>query len=504
MAAVEERRESWLRLAAIGAIVLSLVISAAFGFLHRTLGGPGDQLLYYTQAGHLTPFVDHYYGPGYFVVLRLLKGASGLEWFAAGKLLSWLSAAGFLLCSYRLLIRVLPGPYCYAAVILVALNPTVITMSYSSLTVMFGALTVTAAVVLLLEAEKRSNFALASGFVFALASLSRFQANGFFLGALAGTLIWGGLSFRRRLVQAGKLLIAFLLPMVAWYGYLKVSQGGAPANHNFVHLTLALGRFREFSEVEDLIRTYGSMTGVLQTPGAIPAILRMLAAETLKFPFRNGVELLFLAAAWLVPAACLVVAQPKLWRPWLLALAAGFVATNLSSRGWVYYYLPVMPGLAYLVCLAASQFDQAAPAAARRIQWIAILGVLFVATPIRARAMFRELEWPEWRTAREYLRRTTGPLDLVTSTAGSLPYGLDTRFIDQDQIYRVKRLDQFVERLRGAGVTTVVVTDRHSLDEHPELEPLLRDDPSGIPAGLHRDTLLLQPRRLAILRVTAP
>ena len=110
MAAVEERRESWLRLAAIGAIILSLATSAVLAFLHRTLGGPGDQLLYYAQSAQLTPFVDHYYGPGYFVVLRLLKGASGLEWFAAGKLLSWLSAAGFLLISYRLLIRVLPGP----------------------------------------------------------------------------------------------------------------------------------------------------------------------------------------------------------------------------------------------------------------------------------------------------------------------------------------------------------------------------------------------------------
>src|SRR5262249_42864746 len=159
----------------------------------------------------------------------------------------------------------------------------------------------------------------------------------------------------------------------------------------------------DFSEEDSLVRAYGSFSGVLATPGAIPAIAKAAVVETLKFPFRSGADLLLLASAWLVPGACILISQPKQWYPWLVALLAGFPLTTLGARGWQWYYLPVMPLLAWLVCLAGATFDAALTQTGRRVQWLVIIGVLLAAAPFRTRAMFNDWDWPELGAARRIL-----------------------------------------------------------------------------------------------------
>ncbi len=78
-----------------------------FGVLYRNLGGPGDQLFYFTQAEHFIPFTDDYYGPAYFFALRSVRTLLAVDWFSAGKVLAFVGFACFLLLCGALFGRVL-------------------------------------------------------------------------------------------------------------------------------------------------------------------------------------------------------------------------------------------------------------------------------------------------------------------------------------------------------------------------------------------------------------
>ena len=71
-------------------------------------------------------------------------------------------------------------------------------------------------------------------------------------------------------------------------------------------------------------------------------------------------------------------------------------------------------------------------------------------------------------------------------------------------VYTEKRFDQLVPVLQRAGVTKLVETERHSLDEHPELAPRYATIPSESPLGCTVTHCGSRPRRLAILTVTKP
>uniref|UniRef100_UPI00397DA025 hypothetical protein n=1 Tax=Salmonella sp. SAL4438 TaxID=3159893 RepID=UPI00397DA025 len=91
----------------------------------------------------------------------------------------------FILLCHLLFRRLLSAPWHWLALALVAANPTFISHSYSSLTFTFGAMWVVTGIVLTVYAEgKIRGVWLLSGFAFGAAFLSRFQALGFFLGAL--------------------------------------------------------------------------------------------------------------------------------------------------------------------------------------------------------------------------------------------------------------------------------------------------------------------------------
>jgi hypothetical protein len=51
----------------IASVLLSLGIGFVLLLRHETLSGPGDQLRFYSQAAHLFPYEDRYYGPSYYV-----------------------------------------------------------------------------------------------------------------------------------------------------------------------------------------------------------------------------------------------------------------------------------------------------------------------------------------------------------------------------------------------------------------------------------------------------
>src|SRR5260221_10492495 len=129
-------------------VFLSLATGLVLAVEHAHLGGPGDQLAYYAQAAELIPFTHHYYGPGYFLALRIVHDLLRVEWFAAGKILSWLSTCVLLFLCHVLFKRVLEAPMNWLALGLIAANPTLVNCSYSSLTFAYGAVWVVAGFVL--------------------------------------------------------------------------------------------------------------------------------------------------------------------------------------------------------------------------------------------------------------------------------------------------------------------------------------------------------------------
>jgi hypothetical protein len=488
-------------------VILSLSTSLCLLFLHRVLSGPGDQLNYYHQAERLIPFTDHFYGPGYFVAIRLVHDLTGADWFVAGKILSWLSACLFLLCTGTLARKLLGRDPGMLVLALVALNPTFIEQSYYGSTIMFGSALILAAITATTLAETARPLAwFPCGLLFGIACLTRFQNNSLFLGSILGTLIMPRIDVTGRITRAACLAAGGFLPIIGWIIFLRHVQESPPENHNFVHLTIALGDFDSFLKVPTIIEKYGSMRGVLMSHWTAPIrIVAFAVKEALKFPFVTGFHLLFLAAGWLLPGLVAVIRRRHLHGPWLGAFLLGLLLTGIGSQGWLHYYTVFVPLAALLIAVAVV----AAERTPRRLfrwgalptSWCLILASTVVWSPVMIKDSFLRGNWTEWGLARKFLEQHKVPGMLVSSTASSLSYGATFPFVDQDQIMQPEDQGHLVDMLRRHNVTHFVVTERHSLYEYPDLKNLLRDSTEDVPHGLDRVLLLKGPKRLAIYQV---
>ena len=180
-AVFSEQHSRFLQAIGVLLVVLSLTASLILLTRHTHLRGGGDQVFHYAQAAQLLPFTEHFYGPGYFVALRVVHDLSGVEWFTAGRMLSWFSACVFISLCHLLFRRLLDVPLNWLALSLVAANTTFISESYTSDTIVYGAVWVLAAIVLTVYFSHTSYKAwLLGGLLFGVAFLSRFQALGFF------------------------------------------------------------------------------------------------------------------------------------------------------------------------------------------------------------------------------------------------------------------------------------------------------------------------------------
>jgi 4-amino-4-deoxy-L-arabinose transferase-like glycosyltransferase len=499
---LRERHSPLLRASAVLLVVVSLTASLILLTKHTHLGGPGDQLSYYTQAAQLLPFTDHFYGPGYFAGLRVVHDLLGVEWFTAARLLSWLSACVFIYLCHLLFRRLLEPPLNWLALGLVAANPTLISEAYGSTTIVFGAVWVLAGIVATVYSDNKSHRVwLLAGLFFGVAFLTRFQALGFFFGASVGVMFLNQTPFSRRISNVAGLLGGFALPVAAWYLFLLWSQGFIPQNHNFVHLTHAMGKFDW--DYEDIVTTYGGALGVLRSEGAAVAIAGMTVKEALKFPFTIGFQLLFICAGWLVPGFVATASNRQSWAPWFIAFLIGLVITGLGigALGWVWYYLPVLPFTAILISYGAQALARGGNAMLATLQAGIMLASTVLWSPVMVRASFLETDWPEWSVARDYLQARAKPTDLVSSTAGSLPYSTTLRFVDRDELIKPGEEGELVERLRAHGVTYLVLTERHGYANFPSLQYLLADVLPELPPGFVRELLITKPKRLAIYRI---
>jgi hypothetical protein len=383
------------------------------------------------------------------------------------------------------------------------LNPQVLYGGYEVSTNMYTAAFVLAGIWLATRAELNSYRGwLLAGFLFGLAYLTRFSSAGYLLGALAGIWLLQGPS-KERLRATALLAAGAAAPALAWVLFLHAVQGFVPANYNFIHLTVALGRFQSFFEMDALVRQYGSFWGVLRSDPAVPLKLMALGGkEIIKFPFTMGFTIHFVLAGLLIPGLLIAGARRSMQAPWLLSFLAGLFLTGLAGRGWAHYYLPVVPFGAVLIVLAIEQLSQSWGRAARLLiagSLTMLMAVWTVATTAQA---FAERNWAEFGVARRYLEQHWVPgKDVVSSTTPSLIYGSTLAFVDQSKITTPDDSVGLVDRLRQHGVTYLVVSERHTLFEFPALRSLLADVPRHVPDGLQRVTLITTPRRLAIYRV---
>jgi 4-amino-4-deoxy-L-arabinose transferase-like glycosyltransferase len=485
------------------AVTLSLTTSWALLWENQVLSGPGDQLEYYRQAARLIPFTNHYYGPGYFIAIRTVRDVFGVEWFEAGKLVSWMSAWFVLLWTWLLASRLAGRLRGLFALTLVAINPVFISQSYSSLTIMFGAACILGVIAALLFESDRSIYWLSCGIGFGLAYLVRFQSGAFLLGALGGVLIRPGLGLRKRLSRVLLLALGATLPPLIWWGFLVHIQGEAPQNWNYLNMAKPLGEYDSFLQADATLAKYGSMWGLLTSHWTAPLrILAFAAKEAVKFPFDVAFSLLFLGAGWLIPGLIVAVSERRLHGPWLCAFLVGLFLTGIGSWGWPHYYVPFLPFTAILIAIAINNMGVVSGNlfGPRCIAWAVVLGGTLCWSPFQVRNSFLENNWSELKAAQAFLRDRLDPDSLVTSTAGTVAYGTGRRFVDQSGIMRPEECNQLASALRRSGVTHLVVTERHTLNEFPGLEHLL-SAVSDTPAGLRREMLIESPKRLAIYRV---
>jgi MFS family permease len=498
---------SWHRLrinarwVAITSSALSLVASAVLALRHTNLGGSGDEVRYYAQAAKLLPFTDHYYGPSYFVALRVVHDITGLSWFASGRLISWLSACAVLLLCARLFDHVLPRGASYCALAVVALSPDFITQSYSPSTFMYGMAWLLLPILVLVTAKfaYRRPWLLA-GVLFGIAALGRVQAAGFLLGAVLG-FVFVRYPWRLRARAALLVVGGFLLPLAAWHVFLLLAQGFAPSNFNFVHLTFALGEFQSFHDVGTLIDKYGSMAGVLRAdPANLPRIIAFAMRAALVFPFHEAPQLVGFAAGWIVPGVFFALADEKNRAPWFGALLMGLLLTGIGSRGWTFYYLPCLPLLAFAIATTIESVRGRLRPWAVNANWGVVLCSVLALSVVRVPSDFGSADWPEWTAVRAFLNSRHDAGMKVATTATSLEYGANFPVLDQDTIVSSADSTGFVSVLKRAGATHLVVTERHSLWDYPWMKPMLYGH-STTP-GLVLDTLILRPSRVAVYRLT--
>lgn len=492
-----------MRRLAIGAVIASLLVAGWLGVQYREMGGPGDELGYFEQSARLIPFVHNYYGPGYFFALRLVHMALPLDWFSAGKVLALLSLGAFLLACHAMFGRVLGERGRWLALLMVAVNPLVIFGGYEVTTNMYTAAYLLAGIWLTTRTSV-DNYRgwLLAGLLFGLAYLTRFSSAGYLLGALAGVwLLQAPLKDKARvtaLIAAGAAA-----PVLAWTLFLYAMQGFVPANYNFIHLTIALGRFESFFEMDKLAREYGSLWGVIRSEPTLPLKLMALGVkEIIKFPFTVGFKIFFVLAGLLIPGLLIAVARRTMHAPWLLSFLAGLFLTGLASRGWAHYYTPIVPFGVVLIVLAFEQLSQPWGATARRLIATSLIALVAAWTVADTARSFAERNWAEFGVARRYLEQRFVPgKDVVSSTAASLIYGSTLTFVDHSKITTPNDSVGLVDRMREHGVSYLVISERHTLFEFPALRSLLDDVPRNVPDGLQRDTLITTPRRLAIYKV---
>jgi hypothetical protein len=335
-----------------------------------------------------------------------------------------------------------------------------------------------------------------------LAYLTRFAASAYILGALLG--VW----FLREQLK-DKLRITALLaagaatPAICWVIFLHAVQGYVPDNYNFIHLTRALGQFQTFFEMDDLVREYGSFWGVLQSDPTVPLKLFAFGVkELIKYPFTVAFQIHFVLAGFLVPGLLCLIARRDAHAPWLLSFLAGLFLTGVSGLGWPHYYLPIIPFAVVLMVVAIELLSQPWGVLTRRLIALSIAAVVAVWSVADINASFLSTNTPEFGVARRYIERNSDPeADVVSCTAASLIYGSTLRFIDHSKIVSPDDSVGHVDRLRQHGVTYLVISERHTPNEFPELRSLLADVPQGVPDGLQRDTLITDPRRIAVYRV---
>jgi hypothetical protein len=476
---------------------MAVTASVVLALLYSTLGGPGDQLDHYAQASDLIPFTHNWYGPLYFVVLRLVQAATGLEWFVVGKLVSLISAVVVLVLATRFFDRTCASDEKALAICLFALSPVFISESYASHNMMFGFAVLLPAILLLLRADTAWQW-VATGVLFGLAGLVRFQAIGFALGALVGALVIPRPSLSRG-VRAIAMLAGFVLPLMLWRMLLLAIQGFAPANYNFIHLTLGLGDFKSFQDVPDIIERYGSTLGVLKSkPTAIISIGVFALRRAIVFPFREAFELFFVPAGFLLAGLASQRASVHLRSPWFWSMGAALALTGIGSRGWLLYYLPILPLCAVLIATAVSTI--ARESMHRRILSLLVVALFVPWSAARVVAELGDRNWTEFGAVREHLARNDDG-GAVSSTAGSLPYGTGLRFIDHTHLLRDSQVDSLAAILRAKGVTRLVVSERHTLFEFPSMRPLVEEAGSVNWPGLRLDTLIGVRHRAAIYTV---
>ena len=484
------------------AVSLSVVVGVMLFSRHTTLSGPGDQLSYYFQAGKLLPFTDHYYGPGYFVALRVVRDLLNTDWLTAAKTVSFVSTVGILVVSAFLFRAVLGNTLGWLALGLLALTPDLIGQMYNDLTIPFGAVWLLAAIAVTVGAtvDNRRRW-IAAALLFGLASLVRFQAFGFLLGTVLGIAFLPG-TWRSRIRTAAVVLVVGILPTIAWKVFLVITQGSPPANWNFIALTMGSGEFREFTDVSSLLDKYGSFLGLVRAdPLLIPKLVVHAGVETLRFPLGVGADMLGPAVLWLGPGLIAGLFDRRFWSPWAMALTVGFLITAPTQPGWTHYFVPMLPLLIVLLIWGVELPDRSTRPALVAVGWFALIGATLLWSAHRVPLNFEASDWSEQSVAREYLNRGDARSRLVSSTAATIAYGGRFRFVDFDNIRRGRDGLDVVADLRRAGVTHLVVTARHSLFQYPAQAVLLADSLPLVPDGLVRDTLIVYPKRLAIFRV---
>jgi len=503
----------------LGALVLFLLAEAVLFHVHTfpLVRGETDGIEY-MQASEGPILQAHpYHGPGYPLAIRSVR-ALGVGPFAAGKAVSVAAGLAFLASTWLVLRSLDRSVQANIAVLLLAVQPTVLSAGALVLSDMTAAaLCLGGLACLLAPARPLGRHFAAGGVLMALAYLTRYI---YLVGLVVpmALLLLGGRprGGPSRLLLVGAFLAAFLLAALPWSVFLWRAKGSPVWNQN--HLNAAFKVYgsprRDWSRFPTAERYHGWADVVLADPPRFAGAWLGTLARLIPELSRQMPVVALLALIGLLPWA----------RRWSAAKGAFVIVLTCyalaCALAWIEgrYLLPLLPLLAILVASGLTLLPDGTVGEGKESpgRFLARFPLRAVAVALAAALLAGTSVWylraklvadlpDEYAQAAAWLAASAPEGSLLLAAKPHIAFFAGLRHLGfRKQGLEEARIEDLPRLLARTGADFVVYDQRYGAAEFPDLSPLLEPGTNPLPDVVERVFRVDLPRALVIFRCRRP
>lgn len=489
-------------------ILVLLLYAVALGILvakNDVVSGSGDPILYMQQSQNLLHYDSAFHPPLYSAGIAAVNLVVR-NVFAAGKLVSYLSAIGVVWLTWLLAAMCFKNyRVALLAASLVAMSPMMIKVSYVVASDMLGtALFLASVYALALAAEGARTPIAVAGLVAGLAYLTRYVFVSAFPAALVFLLFVVPGTTREKLSRTLWFVIPFVIVVAPWSITCIARYGDL---HNWNHLNIVFGMFSsEDSPVwfSDYQKQYPTFLALLLAQPA--AVLRHVAKNAFHFPTEIVLRHGLLAGVFAIVGVLAVLRNPTIARMSLIVntffLLALLLLTWLQQR----FFVPLMPLVLVFAChflvngvgKSLADYWPSSASLFGLLGRVPLRGPVIVLTVLTAAAFcvvrvprdLKNSNIDDNKKAGEFVSRNTPEDSPVISSSMNAVWYAKRPYLPMSLIRGVEP-EQLAQAVRSTSARVVLYTGRHSARKLPELRFLLDPNDDRVPSSfrlLYHDT----------------